>query len=157
MIRVPPLFAASTVAREGAAREGWIDESSEQEAVVLPAWDGRGAVRLPASPEESGAALRQWLDPDGTLATVPADAAAEIAGLLPRRLRIIVGAADLDLEVARRWAVVRLVDCWLWGLRGGFTQVPIRCRTLIDWLAPISPPYRYFDASPTAAGPVQVS
>lgn len=102
MIQVPSVFAASTVAREGAAGErwinslpdlveehcelwglkpidpvrygymgvvvpairdgvrlalkvSWIDESSKQEALVLHAWDGRGAVRLLESREESGA------------------------------------------------------------------------------------------------------
>lgn len=135
MIQVPSAFATSTVAREGAAgqrwinslpdlveehcalwklkptgpvrfgyvgvvvpviREGvrlalkvsWIDESSRQEALVLHAWDGRGAVRLLESREESGALLLEWLNPDRTLAAVPPDAAAEVAGVLLRRLAI---------------------------------------------------------------------
>lgn len=135
MIQVPPAFAASTVAREGAAGElwisslpdlveehcalwgleptgpvrhgyvgvvvpvirggvrlalkvSWIDESSRQEALVLHAWNGRGAVRLLESREESGALLLEWLNPDCTLATVPPDAAAEIAGVLLRQLAI---------------------------------------------------------------------
>jgi streptomycin 6-kinase len=294
MIQVPTAFAASTVAREGAAgrlwinslpqlieelcsvwgltpagpvrhgyvgvvvpvtREGitlalkvsWIDESSKQEALVLRAWNGRGAVRLLEAREESGALLLEWLDPDRTLATVPPDAAAEIAGGLlrrlaiaapeqlrtvreeidhlvgklrarwqdsgrpfsevlldhamavcvagrnsddhlivnqdlhydnvlagarepwsvidpkalagdtefgvapllwnrfeelgdraglERRLQIIADAADLDLDAGRRWAVVRLVDYWLWALNEGFTEDPSRCSTLIKWLVP---------------------
>jgi len=238
------------VTREGitlALKVSWIDESSKQEALVLRAWKGRGAVRLLEAREESGALLLEWLDPDRTLATVPPDAAAEIAGGLlrrlaiaapeqlrtvreeidhlvgtlrsrwqesgkpfsellldhvmevcvagrksddhlivnqdlhydnvlagarepwsvidpkalagdtefgvapllwnrfeglgdraglERRLQIIADAADLDLDAGRRWAVVRLVDYWLWALNEGFTEDPSRCSTLIKWLLP---------------------
>jgi streptomycin 6-kinase len=159
MIRVPLAFAATTVAREGAAgqrwinslpdlveehcalwglnpagpvrhgyvglvvpviRDGvklalkvsWIDESSRQEALVLQAWNGRGAVRLVESREVSGALLLEWLNPDRTLATLPPDTAAEVAGVLlrqlaipaPRQLRTVREEIDhLMPELRSRW------------------------------------------------------
>lgn len=71
-----------------ALKVSWIDRSSEQEALVLRAWDGRGAVRLLEAREEAGALLLEWLDPDRSLAEVTIDRACTIAGELLRRLAI---------------------------------------------------------------------
>ena len=238
------------VSRDGielALKVSWIDQSSEHEALVLGAWNGRGTVLLLESRQESGALLLEWLNPDRTLADLPPDEAAEIAGVLlrrlaipapeqlrtvredvddftrkvrsqwqelgrpfplrllehtleicgraegshdpqivnqdlhyenvlegtrepwlvidpkalagavefgvapllwnrfeelenraglERRLGIIADAAELDIEAARRWTVVRVVDYWLWALSEGFTEDPARCSILIDWLIP---------------------
>jgi len=236
------------VTRDGvelALKVSWIDQSSEQEALVLRVWDGRGAVRLLDAREESGALLLEWLDPDRSLMDVPIEQAAAIAGELlrrlaittptglrtvaaemsdfrdalesgwerfgrpfshsllhrvleisrleprslrianqdlhyenvlagtrepwlvidpkalagdpefgvapllwtrfeepgnraglERRLRIIAEAAELDHELARLWSLARVVDYWIWALKEGFTEDPLRCRTLARWLAP---------------------
>lgn len=79
------------VSRDGIAlalKVSWIDQSSEQEALVLRAWSGHGAVRLLDSRRESGALLLEWLNPNRTLADLPPDEAAGIAGVLLRRLAI---------------------------------------------------------------------
>lgn len=79
------------VVRDGvplALKVSWIDRSSEQEALVLRAWDGRGAVRLLEAREEAGALLLEWLDPDRSLMDAPIDRAAATAGELLRRLAI---------------------------------------------------------------------
>ena len=79
------------VVRDGvqlALKVSWIDRSSEQEALVLRAWDGRGAVRLLDAREQAGALLLEWLHPDSSLADVPIDRAAAIAGELLSRLAI---------------------------------------------------------------------
>lgn len=234
------------VARDGvelALKVSWIDQSSEQEALALRAWAGRGAVRLLDAREDVGALLLERLDPDRSLAGVPIDRAAKIAGGLlgrlaipappelrgvgaemstlletlepvwerhgrplsrrlldrvleaagaeasarrivdqdlhyenvlagrrepwlaidpkalagdpefgvapllwnrfeelgdraglERRLRIVVEAAELDADLARRWSLVRVVDYWLWALDQGLTEDPARCRTLARWL-----------------------
>jgi len=232
---------------ELALKVSWIDQSSEHEALVLGAWSGRGAVRLLESRRESGALLLEWLNPERTLADLPPDEAAEIAGSLlrrlaipapeqlrtvredvddftrkvrfqwkelgrpfpvrllehalelcgdaaesgdplivnqdlhyenvlegrrepwlvidpkalagavefgvapllwnrfeelenraglERRLGIIADAAELDRDAARRWTVVRVVDYWLWAMGEDFTEDPVRCSALIDWLTP---------------------
>lgn len=79
------------VVRDGvqlALKVSWIDQSSEQEALVLRAWGGRGAVRLLEAREEAGALLLEWLDPDRSLMEVPIDRAAAVAGGLLSRLAI---------------------------------------------------------------------
>lgn len=236
------------VVRDGvqlALKVSWIDQSSEQEALALRAWDGRGAVSLLDANEEEGALLLEWLDPDRSLMQLPIDRAAAVAGGLlsrlaiapprglrtvgnemsdfrdaldagwdrfgrpfsrglrdavlevsrhestsprvvnqdlhyenvlagtrepwlvidpkalagdpefgvapllwtrfeelenqvglERRLGIIAEAARLDLELARRWSLVRVVDYWIWALDEGLTEDPLRCRTLARWLAP---------------------
>jgi streptomycin 6-kinase len=40
----------------------------------------------------------------------------------------------LDFEKARRWALVRCIDYWLWGLEHGLTEDPKRCRRIVDAL-----------------------
>ena len=45
--------------------------------------------------------------------------------------------AGLDLPLARDWALVRVVDYWLWALSIGLTEDPRRCATLLEWLAAI--------------------
>lgn len=236
------------VVRDGvplALKVSWIDRSSEQEALVLRAWGGRGAVRLLEAREEAGALLLEWLDPDRSLMDVSIDRAAATAGELlgrlaiapppglrtgdeemsdfrdaveagwerfgrpfsralrdqvletsrleprsprivnqdlhyenvlagtrepwlvidpkalsgdpefgvapllwtrfeelesrvglERRLGIIAEAAELDYELARMWSLVRLVDYWIWALAEGFTEDPVRCRSLVRWLEP---------------------
>lgn len=79
------------VVRDGvplALKVSWIDRSSEQEALVLRAWGGRGAVRLLEAREEAGALLLEWLAPDRSLRDVSIDRAAATAGKLLRRLAI---------------------------------------------------------------------
>lgn len=60
----------------------------------------------------------------------------ESAAGLERRMAIVTEAAELDLELARRWAVVRVVDYWIWALEQGLTEDPVKCRTLLEWLDP---------------------
>lgn len=43
-------------------------------------------------------------------------------------------AADLDRERAHKWALLRAVEYWLWGLRAGFTEDPVRCRHIVEAL-----------------------
>jgi streptomycin 6-kinase len=49
-------------------------------------------------------------------------------------LSMLVRAAELDFEKARRWALVRCIDYWLWGLEHGLTEDPKRCRRIVDAL-----------------------
>jgi streptomycin 6-kinase len=53
---------------------------------------------------------------------------------LERLLGILADAADLDLERARGWTLVRIVDYWLWALELGLTQDSERCERLVSWL-----------------------
>lgn len=55
-------------------------------------------------------------------------------GGLDRQFAILVDAAALDEELARRWTLVRTVDYWLWGLSVGFTEDPARCKAIAEWL-----------------------
>ena len=66
----------------------WIDRSSEQEALVLRAWNGDGAVRLLAAREDLGAMLLEGLEADRTLEHVAIDDAVRTASTLLRRLAI---------------------------------------------------------------------
>jgi hypothetical protein len=52
------------------------------------------------------------------------------AATINEQLDIIADAAGLDREHARRSAIFRAVDYWLWGLQHGFTEDPRRCRRL---------------------------
>jgi streptomycin 6-kinase len=52
-----------------------------------------------------------------------------------RHVAALVRAAGLDAELARAWTVVRCVDYLLWGLAAGFTEDPVRCRTIADALS----------------------
>ena len=46
------------------------------------------------------------------------------------QLARIAGAAGLDLDHARTAALYRTVDYWLWGLKHGLTEDPVRCARL---------------------------
>jgi len=52
------------------------------------------------------------------------------AATINEQLDIIADAAGLDREHARRSAIFRTIDYWLWGLQHGFTEDPLRCRRL---------------------------
>lgn len=230
-----------------ALKVSWIDQSSEHEALALRAWGGRGAVRMLAWREESGAMLLERLAADRSLEMIPSDEAARIAGGLlgrlgvpapralrtvgeevsdflgkaeadwdrfarpfsrellmrayelgeslmradhgqivnqdlhygnvlagerepwlvidpkplagpadfgvapllwnrfdelengkdlERRLSILVEAAEIDAASARRSTLFRVVDYWLWALAEGLPGDALKCRTLLDWLAP---------------------
>ncbi len=58
----------------------------------------------------------------------------EADGGLARYFPLLVEAAALDAERARRWTLVRCVDYWLWSLSVGFTEDPRRCARLAEWL-----------------------
>ena len=45
---------------------------------------------------------------------------------------IVVRSAGLDRDRARDWVVFRTVDYWLWGLRAGLTEDPVRCERLVS-------------------------
>ena len=53
---------------------------------------------------------------------------------LRTHLDSLVHHAGLERDLARDWALVRLVDYWLWGLGIGLTDDPARCATIIEWL-----------------------
>ena len=46
----------------------------------------------------------------------------------------LVDTADLDRDRARRWALLRAVEYWLWGLKAGLTEDPVRCRHIVEVL-----------------------
>ncbi|QNE16842.1 kinase [Kribbella qitaiheensis] len=43
----------------------------------------------------------------------------------------LVATAELDRDRARDWVVFRTTDYWLWGLKAGLTEDPIRCHRLL--------------------------
>jgi len=51
-----------------------------------------------------------------------------------RLLSVLVGSGALDADKARRWAIVRCVDYWLWGVEHGLTEDPKRCRRILEAL-----------------------
>lgn len=51
-----------------------------------------------------------------------------------RLLAVLVESGGLDAEKARRWAIVRCVDYWLWGIEHGLTEDPKRCRRILEAL-----------------------
>jgi streptomycin 6-kinase len=59
---------------------------------------------------------------------------------LRRRLDALVDEAGLDMGLARGWTLLRALDYQLWGLSHGLTEDPVRCQTVIDWLALTSGP-----------------
>lgn len=67
---------------------GWIDESTEHEALALALWNGRGAVRLFEADSDAGALLLERLDSHRCLSGVELDQAVATAGRLLRRLAI---------------------------------------------------------------------
>ncbi|MEV7930636.1 aminoglycoside phosphotransferase family protein [Kitasatospora sp. NPDC088779] len=46
----------------------------------------------------------------------------------------LTDAADLDPDRARKWALLRAVEYWIWGLRAGFTEDPVRCARIVEAL-----------------------
>ena len=53
---------------------------------------------------------------------------------LASRLATLVEAAELDVQATRRWALVRILEYWVWALGQGLTEDPQRCRQLVEWL-----------------------
>jgi streptomycin 6-kinase len=51
-----------------------------------------------------------------------------------RLLSVLVDSGALDAGKARRWAIVRCVDYWLWGIEHGLTEDPKRCRRVLEAL-----------------------
>lgn len=51
-----------------------------------------------------------------------------------RRLAMLTEAALLDTDRSRQWALVRIVDYWLWALSVDLTKDPKKCRLLVEWL-----------------------
>lgn len=51
-------------------------------------------------------------------------------------LDAIVRAGELDQARAARWAFVRSIDYWLWGLENNLTVDPVRCERIAAALAP---------------------
>lgn len=66
----------------------WIDQSSEQEPLVLRAWSGNGAVRMHESDPSAGGMLLERLDANRHLGQLEPVEAARVAGALLRRLAI---------------------------------------------------------------------
>jgi streptomycin 6-kinase len=50
--------------------------------------------------------------------------------MINRQLMIIADAAEVDRDHARTSVIFRTVDYWLWGLRNGLTEDPVRCARL---------------------------
>ncbi len=59
----------------------------------------------------------------------------EASAGLERHFRALVESASLNEPLAREWTLVRTVDYWLWGLSVGFTEDPVRCRRIVEWLS----------------------
>ena len=53
---------------------------------------------------------------------------------LDHHFQVLVEAAELNIELARAWTLVRCVDYWLWGLSVGLTEDPPRCERIVNWL-----------------------
>ncbi len=58
----------------------------------------------------------------------------EHEGGLSHYFQVLVDQAELDLERARSWTLVRCVDYWLWALSVGLTVDPNRCKRITTWL-----------------------
>jgi streptomycin 6-kinase len=56
-------------------------------------------------------------------------------GGLEHHFGVLTEAAELDLNLARGWTMVRCVDYWLWGLSVGLTYDPARCEVITSWLS----------------------
>jgi streptomycin 6-kinase len=46
-------------------------------------------------------------------------------------LALLVDSGALDADRARRWAIVRCVNYWLWGVEHGLTEDPRRCQRVL--------------------------
>jgi hypothetical protein len=53
-----------------------------------------------------------------------------------RLMSVLIDAAGLNSELARRWVIVRCVDYWLWGVERGLTVDPVRCERVLAALLP---------------------
>ncbi|GIH10176.1 aminoglycoside O-phosphotransferase [Rhizocola hellebori] len=84
-----------------------------------------------------------WLTVDPVL--LRGDIAYDLARVLWTRLDEMAGpatiiehfdaaaaAAGVERDHARDWVLLRAVDYWLWGLRAGLTEDPVRCRRLVQ-------------------------
>ena len=58
----------------------------------------------------------------------------EANGGLAHHFNSIIKHAHLDEELAWAWTIVRCVDYWLWALSMGFTEDPLRCDKIVNWL-----------------------
>ena len=59
-------------------------------------------------------------------------------GGLAHHFQLLVDAAECDEQLARAWTLVRCVDYWLWALSMGFTEDPVHCQVIVDWLSDLS-------------------
>jgi streptomycin 6-kinase len=69
-------------------RLSWREDTTENEALALRAWDGRGAMQLLDADPDSGALLVERLDHTRSLHTLPLWDAAVVAGALIRTLAV---------------------------------------------------------------------
>lgn len=74
--------------KRAALKCAWHGAPVREEVAGLRAWDGHGVVRLLDADPDRNVLLLEWLDPDRPLSTLPAIAAAPIAGRLIRSLAI---------------------------------------------------------------------
>lgn len=90
----------------------WLDASTEQEALALRTWGGRGAVRLIDEAAAEGALLLERLDPERSLLTASEEEAVDVAAALLRRLAVTAPGeirpierevAEMTEELGRRW------------------------------------------------------
>lgn len=86
------------VARDGepyALRLAPPDERTRAELAALDFWDGRGTVRQYESDPDAGASLLERLDGDATLRQIDLEPAAEILGMIMRRLAVPIQDQDV--------------------------------------------------------------
>ncbi|MGB3306325.1 MAG: aminoglycoside phosphotransferase family protein [Thermomicrobiales bacterium] len=95
-----------------ALKLAWPDAVTTEEYRALPAWAGRGMIRLIDARPEQGAALLERLDASRSLATLPLADAVPIAGALIRTLAVETGesfttmadrAAGISSTLEPRW------------------------------------------------------
>ena len=58
----------------------------------------------------------------------------EANGGLATHFNSIINHAQLNEELAWAWTIMRCVDYWLWALSMGFTEDPLRCEKIVNWL-----------------------
>jgi streptomycin 6-kinase len=90
----------------------WIDDSTQEEAQALAAWNGQGAVQLLANEASRGAMLLERLDHRRCLSDLPVSEALAVAGRLLRRLAIPTAvtfrtqatlAQEMEQNLPERW------------------------------------------------------
>jgi len=118
-------------------------EQCAEELVVLP---DQHAANVDLHHDQVLAGIREpWLTVDPRLAR--GDRAFDLARSLWTRLdeledddaihtqlTIIADAAEIDHDHARRTAIFRTVDYWLWRLGHGLSEDPVRCQRLLQAL-----------------------